>query len=212
MNISTPFSKKFVSLLFAGVMAVPGLVYGQSFKIDATDPKFDSLDSPEFGGNTGRKKFKPKSWLEMEVKLNVSAPESIAKDGYVDGVTIKWYVAAKDPAQKGKGYILLEKQVEYLNIPVGEDIYASVYLSPGAVERLSGSKRASKSVIEVVGGEILFQGRLITRFTSKSMGSKSDWWNSGNLSRMDGIPLRNKNETPFKALWWDRYAEIKDEK
>ena len=41
---------------------------------------------------------------------------------------------------------------------------------------------------------------------------KPGWWVSGKLSRYDKIPLRNKNETPFKFLWWDRYLEIESER
>jgi len=26
------------------------------------------------------------------------------------------------------------------------------------------------------------------------------------------VPLLNKNETPFRAMWWDRYAEISEQR
>ena len=122
---------------------------------------------------------------------------------------MKWYVAAKNP--DGKGYVLLEKEINHVNVPVGEDIFSSVYLSPTAVKRISGSDRAGKSILSHVGGEILINGSQPEKksgyFTSKD---KPGWWVSGKLSRYDKIPLRNKNETPFKFLWWDRYAEIEE--
>jgi hypothetical protein len=41
---------------------------------------------------------------------------------------------------------------------------------------------------------------------------KKPFWTlaSDNLSRTDKVPLLNKNETPFKFLWYDRYAEIEE--
>ena len=171
-------------------------------KISVDDPDFDDLQSPEVGGNTGKKNFRPKDWLEMEVKFKVSAVSPEPKDKFVNRATVRWYVAVKNPG--GKGYWLLEKEVEHVNIPVGEDVYASIYLSPNSVQRLSGGDRASKSILYAVGGEINVAGTTVY-FSSKG---KAGWWTSGNLSRTDKVPVLNKNETPFKMLWWDRYAEV----
>ena len=198
--------------LVALTMATP--LYAQAGKVKASDPKFDNLQSPEVGGNTGRKSWKPKDWLEAEVKFKVEMPKSY-KQKFVDSVTVKWYVAIKNPV--GKGYMLMEKEVVHVNVPVGEDVYSSVYLSPSAILRISGSDRASKRVISHIGGEILVNGTSIASdkgrfFSSESLDVRKPWWSSGSLSRYDRIPLLNKNETPFKFLWWDRYAEIKPER
>jgi len=195
--------------LLALSMAAP--VHAQAGKVDASDPKFDKLASPAVGGNTGVKNWKPKDWLEAEVKFKVEMPKTY-KEKFVDSVTVKWYVAIENPA--GSGYALIEKQVDYVNVPVDKDVYSSVYLSPSAIMRISGSDRASKSVVSHVGGEILVNGTSVQSnkrryFTSKG---KPGWWISSKLSRYDRIPLLNKNETPFKFLWWDRYAEIKPER
>ena len=180
----------------------------QAYKVEVSKPEFDDLPSPEVGGNTGKKNFKPKDWLEAEVKFKIEA--SSKKIKFVDRVTVKWFVAVENP--DGKGYLLLEKEVNHVNVPVGEDVSASVYLSPTAVKRISGGERAGKSILSHVGGEILVNGAQPHNkdgryFTSKG---KPGWWTSGQLSRYDKIPLRNKNETPFKFLWWDRYAEIEE--
>jgi hypothetical protein len=192
--------------LLALSMVAP--LHAQAGKVEASDPKFDSLLSPEVGGNTGSKSWKPKDWLEAEVKFKVEMPKSY-KQKFVDSVTVKWYVAIKNPA--GSGYVLIEKEVEHVNVPVGEDVHSSVYLSPSAIMRISGSDRASKGVVSHIGGEISVNGTSLQDnkdryFTSKG---KIGWWTSGKLSRYDRIPLLNKDETPFKFLWWDRYAEIK---
>ena len=202
--------KLLFSAVALGMLSMVSSLSAQAGKVTVDKPQFDSLTSPEVGGNTGRKSFKPKDWLEAEVKFRVEMPSDYTEK-FVDSVTVKWYVAAENPA--GKGTILLEKIIQHVNVPVGEDIYSSVYLSPSAIMRLSGGDRASKGVVKSVGGEILVNGSAAVKksgyFSSKG---KPGWWESEALSRYDKVPLLNKNQTPFKLLWWDRYAELKSDR
>jgi hypothetical protein len=192
--------KKLIAL-FAGFCFFATGAVAQQVKVTADKPEFDDLPSPEIGGNTGKKKWDPKDWLEAEVKLELEAkPEP--EDKYVDGLTIRWFVAVEDPA--GKGYFLLEKEVNYVNIPVGEEVHASVYLSPSTIKRLTGGERAGKSAVWGVAGEVSFNGSKVAEFSSKST---KEWWRSSKLSRSDKFPLMSKGETPFKFLWWDRYLQ-----
>lgn len=190
-------SKFFMTCILA-IFAGAQLSLAQAVKIEVDDPSFDAIPSPGFG--EGRKKWDPKDWLEAEVKLNIEArPEP--KDGYLDRLQIRWYVAVKNPA--GRGFFLLEKDVTYVNVPLDEDVYASVYISPAAFHRLTGSDRASKGAIEAIGGEVSVNGKTETF----SVGQKAGWWTSGSLSRTDKFPLLTKSETPFAPLWWDRYLQ-----
>lgn len=190
------------------VLSMPAMA--QSYKVEVDKPDFDDLQSPEVGGNTGKKNFKPRDWLEVEVKFKVIS--SNKEDKFVDRVTVRWYVAAKVKEGSGSTKVrVLEKEVNYVNVPVGEDVYASVYLSPSAVKRISGGDNAGKNVVEGVGGEILVNGATAYKnsgFFSTAPRAKGKWWDS--MSRYNKIPLRDKNETPFKFLWWDRYAEIEE--
>jgi hypothetical protein len=191
--------------LCALLALLPATVSAQA-RFDVDDPSFDDLKSPEVGGNTSVKRFTPKDWLEVEVKFKIS--DSGSKAEFVDRVNIRWYVAVKNP--EGRGYWLLEKSVTHVNVPVGEDVFASVYLSPNGVKRLSGSDRASKSVVEYVGGEIEIGGNRQI-FVNKGSKTKPFWTvASDSLSRTEKVPLLNKNETPFRFLWHDRYAEIEE--
>ncbi|MBT8045425.1 MAG: hypothetical protein KJO79_10780 [Verrucomicrobiae bacterium] len=201
--------KSLFSVALLGLISSAGSVLAQQYKADVDKPKFDELPSPEVGGNTGEKNFKPKDWLEVEVKFKIVS--SRREDKFADRVTVKWYVAAKVTEGGNTRVRVLEKEVNYVNVPLNEDIYASVYLSPSAVMRISGSDNAGKNVVEGVGGEVLVNGIQPVRnsgFFSTLSKSKGKWWDS--MSRYNKIPLRNKNETPFKFLWWDRYAEIEE--
>jgi len=194
-----------IAVLALGVVSLASPVMGQAGEIKIDNPKFDNLPSPQF--SVGKNKsFKPKDWLEVEVKFKVKMPRSY-KQKFIDRVTVKWYVAIEDPSG-GKRSVYLEKEVNHVNVPVGEDIYSSVYLSPAAIKRISGRDKAGKSVVKSVGGEILVNGQASANKGGGYFSStgKPGWWTK--ISRYDRIPLLNKNETPFKFLWWDRYAEI----
>jgi hypothetical protein len=185
-----------------------GSASGQAAKVLGDKPTFDDIPSPEFGG-VKNKAFKPKDWLEIETKLNISlSPEPATKT--CDKITVKWYIAVKN-AEKSGTFLLFTKDIDYVNVPVSEEVYCSVYLSPSSIKRLTGFDRAGKSAVEYVGYEVLINGEKVAQETSKG---KPGWWNaaSDKISRSDKVPLLNKAETPFAPMWWDRYAEVSVER
>jgi hypothetical protein len=199
------------SLSFAATAIIAGLsagsALGQASKVIGEKPAFDDLQSPEFSGGK-QKSFKPKNWLEIEAKLKVSlAPEPKSKT--CEKLTVRWYVAVKNP-DKSRAMFLLSKDVEHVNIPLDEDIFSSIYLSPASLRRLTGSDDGGKSAVELVGYEVLVNGEKKAMETNKQVKGRTDWWNlaSESLSRSETVPLLNKMETPFANSWWDRYAEV----
>jgi hypothetical protein len=169
---------------------------------------FDNIPSPEV--QSGKQKaFKPKDWLEVEAGMKLPAANAEQKKiGFINEVTVKWYIAVKNP--DGKGVIKLAKTINHINVPIDEEVFTSVYMSPSSLKRLTGTDKASKSAVEAVGIEVLVNGEKIAQGSVKQ---KDGWWNAGSLSdQSDKFPLLNKDETPFQMLWWDRYAEIKREK
>lgn len=183
-----------------------GNALGQAAKATAGKPSFDDLASPQFSGGK-QKGFKPKDWLEIETKVSVQmSPEPKSKT--CDRMTVKWYVAIKDPEKSGS-MLLLSRDIEHVNVPLNEDVFCSVYLSPASIKRLTGSDRAGKGAVEAVGYEILINGEKVAEDSTRF---KPGWWNapSDKISRSDAVPLLSKSETPFAHMWWDRYAEVLD--
>lgn len=204
--------RNIMTAAFVAAVLAPCAALAQSFKVDVDKPAVVEILSPDNAGSAAKKSFKPKDWMEVEMKFKIEAKDKDKK--FANKVTVKWYVAAKNPDPRGKGFVLLEKEVTHVNVPIGEDVYTSIYLSPNSVMRLTGGDKVSKSDIENAGGEILVEGQQPVGGKKGyfTMGGKPGWWTSGNLSRYDKIPLLNKAETPFKFLWWDRYAEIETER
>ena len=171
------------------------------FKVD--DPKFTELQSPEIqDGNA--KSFKQKDWLEVEVKLQPDRLRNEPKDGYLDQIIVNWHVVVK--GQDRKNY-KISKTVTYVNIPVDEPVYVSVYISPNTLRRITGSSKASKSDLEAIGGEIEWGGKMVGFF---AYGQKAGWWREAlkGVEATSKFPLLDKTQTPFAALWYDRYAEV----
>ncbi len=197
LSRSIPLSLAFALLTISAVPAS-----AQRAKVEADKPKLDDLPSPNFSGGK-QKTFTPKDWLEIEAKIRVSlSPEPKSKA--CERITIKWFVAAKNP--DSRGFLLLTKDVEHVNVPLNEDVYVSAYLSPASVKRLTGSDKAGRNSIDRVGYEVLVNG--VVAASESTKGDK--WWTSGsaNLSQSNTVPLLDKSQTPFAPMWWDRYAEI----
>jgi hypothetical protein len=163
------------------------------------------LPSPQIASKG--KSFTPKDWLEVETELKVMmAPEPKSKT--CDRLTITWYVAVDNPEKSGT-YLKFKREIEHVNIPLGEKIFCSVYLSPASIRRLTGSDRAGKSSVKAVGFEISVDGAVVA--TESSAGGK--WWAdpkaAAKFSDSEVVPLLSKPETPFAMMWWDAYAEVK---
>ncbi|RYD46114.1 MAG: hypothetical protein EOP85_08070 [Verrucomicrobiaceae bacterium] len=186
-----------------------GSAYGQASRVLGEKPAFDDLPSPQFSGGGKDKSFKPKDWLEIETKLKISlSPEPPSKT--LERLVVKWYVAVKNP-EKPTSMLLLTKEIEHVNVPLEEDVYCSVYLSPASIKRLTGSDKGGKGAVEYVGYEVLVNGEKKAEATNKGPDS---WWTkpSDKISRSETVPLLKKNETPFSNMWWDRYAEVSAER
>lgn len=179
----------------------------QSFTVEGDKPAFEDISSPNLGDS--KNSFKPKEWLEIEASITVDmkpAPRSKT----ADRILVKWYVAVENPDKQGT-YSLLTKDITHVNIPLGEKVFSSVYLSPSSVRRITGGDRAGKSLVFMVGYEVLVNGVKVAEESSKG---KAGWWNtsSDKISRSETVPLLDKSESAFAHMWWDRYAEISKEK
>jgi hypothetical protein len=197
----------FYGLAFVG--AAIASASAQIVKADVGKIAVDAQPSPTVSSGGKEKSFKPKDWLEAEVELKIPAQNAEQKQtGFVDEITVKWYIAIRNP--EGKGTIKLAKDITHVNVPVDEAVFVSVYVSPNTLKRLTGSPRFDKGKLEAIAVEVLIGG---TKVGEGNSTNKDKWWNAPTLSDMSSkFPLLSKNETPFKTFWWDRYADIKEER
>ncbi|MEO0017570.1 MAG: hypothetical protein RLZZ522_853 [Verrucomicrobiota bacterium] len=194
------------SALFAATAAILALFPCAAFaatKVEVDKPKPVDLPSPQFAGVKGES-WTPKDWLKIETRLKVAMiPEPKSKT--CDTLTVKWHVAMDNPEKSGT-YLKFTREVQHVNVPLGEDVYVCVFLSPASIRRLTGSDRAGKNSVKFIGVEVVTEGQ-----TADAAEGKDKWWTmvSKSMSESAVVPLQSKAETPFAAAWWDRYAEEK---
>ena len=179
-------------------------------RADAALPTAEILQSPEIPSQTKQKRFTPRDWVEIEAAIKVqTAP--VPPSGMVDRLVVKWYLAVANP-DKPREFLLLTREVTHANVPIEEEIFSSIYLSPSSVRRLTGDYRGGAKAVEMIGYEVIFNGEVVGSAVNR--GSRPEWWKiaSDKISASDAIPVAIKPETPFAAMWWDRYAEVVAEK
>lgn len=176
-------------------------------KIKADKPSYEVLKTPKLQHDSKTKSWDQKNWLEAAVKFKVEKLSPMPKDKTLPSIKVKWYVAVKNP--NSRGYLLMEKEIEHVNIPVGEDVYTSVYISPTGGRRITNGRRISKKLVYQIGGEFFINGSTEPIYTFSSLQNKA-WWKttSRGLAKSKSIKLRSKDQTPFRYLWYDNYATI----
>jgi hypothetical protein len=182
---------KTLSLLVAGFAALtisanaqvpvgPGSI--KLGKVEITAPS-----TPEYQVTGGQnKRYKLGKWIEIEIKYETIPAE-------IDELTFKFTALIENK--------LLDGEVTYVNIGKGNEHYASIYISPKAIEKLTGGKPLSPASIGNVWVEVNKAGQVLGKEAYKN-GAQP------NLPRVTGM-LLNKNQTPFAPLFYDRYEEIR---
>lgn len=199
----------FMSIAIATVLLLEHPAQGQTqmvAKAEAGRPITINLPSPDIATQASRKRFTPRDWLEIEAAIKIDT-RPVPPSGMLDRLLIKWYVAIPNPDRRGE-YFLLTREVNHVNVPIDEIFYSSVYLSPSSIRRITGNYRGADKAPEMIGYEVIFNGQPIA--TAANRGARDNWWSipSDKISATDSFPLMTKPETPFAALWWDRYAEV----
>jgi len=190
------------------VLAFPALATAQ-FKVSSDKPEVVKILEPDTGSDLANKSFRQKDWTEFELKFKIESKDK-NKD-FADRVVVQWRVAYEDPSRKGR-FLLLEREVVHVNVPIGQDVYTSVYLSPNTIKKITGGENVSSSDYPQVGGVITVEGQqpVDTKKGFFSLKGSKVWWRE--LQSDNNIQLLKKSETPFQNLWYSRYAELEEDK
>jgi hypothetical protein len=129
-------------------------------------------------------------WLEVEVNFESNVD-------WTDELTVKYYILLADQCLVG--------EVTHIDIPRGRDLYSVMYVSPRTIARILDNRPMTSQDIQDVGVQLVSKGQVLVTKSYKAEGDQQ-WWQS--LQQVTGKVL-NKNETPFAALIWDRYEQIK---
>lgn len=190
------------SLVFIGLMALgmTGIAHAQQApKVEIKDVKIAAQNTPKFSvQGVKEKKWRPKTWLELEVDFEVEVP----KLDYVSELLFKYYLVLEAPRDKMR---TLTGEIAHLNIKVNELSHAVAYVSPSTLESQTEKEGFSEGDVKFWGVEVFMGGNLIGGESSN--GKK--WWESAQVpAKVDGLIL-NKKKTPFAPLWGDYHADVR---
>ena len=174
-------------------------------KIEIKDLKLESQQTPQMQApNLVDKKWKPKTWLEVSMELDVKlAPAAGGRDGSLPALEVKYYVALNQMSKDGKT-IVLTGSVNYQNIPAGE-CHTLAFIAPSTLKRILQKDNGGKTDVKAVGVEVLLGGTLATG--KSTIGGQ--WWldpqtkaPSDKMAFEDGGVI-SKAKTPFAPFWGD---------
>jgi len=182
--------RNFHLLLLAFLSVAHGQVRGgsdfQILKITKnliTAPQFPYTGAQQYRSN------QRELWLEVETTF-ASTPL------FTDELTFKYFILLS-----GK---VLSGEVTHVNIPAGRDNRSVMYVPPRGLARLMNNQVVTVAAVQNVAVQILQDGTVKAQSSLPS--ASANWFVA--LPRISGF-LLNKNETPFAALYWDRYEQIK---
>ena len=176
-------------------------------RIRAADISYQMQQTPQFAvtGPKAKSLTRPREWLEIEVELQL---ETVDPTGYIDEMDIEYFVAVTDGNTRRT--VLLTDTLGYLEVNAGERrVYASAYISPASLAKITGKNRPDRNDITAVAAVISAPG--LREPAVVTTGGPDGWWKAEKLARVRGMVLP-KSQTPFALLWSDRYPRDADYK
>lgn len=176
-------------LLLLPISAFAQAARGTEFQI--TKVTKNLISPPQFvftGANQYQANLR-EQWLEVEVTFQ-AAPE------VTDDLTLKYYIAINNKVLTG--------EVTHVNVIAGRDRRSVMYVPPRALLRFNDNKPVTSNTIQNIAVQIVQGGTVKDELSLQK--APPQWYSS--VPAIAGFVL-NKNETPFSAIYWDRYEQIK---
>lgn len=180
------FPALFISLI---AFAASTFAAGMDYKITKITPALVKTPQIQFQGEQRRTPPMQQQWLEVEVEFQV-------QPDITDEVTFKYFIWVGDKVLSG--------EVTHVEVAKGRGLMSVVYVAPKIVQKLAGGKTVNITAVQNVGVQIFVKGQQVDELSWKP--APAQWWQS--MSPVSGLVL-NKSETPFSALYWDRYEALK---
>lgn len=189
-------------ILFLGITSS----YGQApqVKVEVRDVKFESQQTPQIqAGNIVDKRWKPKTWLEVDMEFEIKLPRADGGDeGTFPGMDMKFYLVTNARSKEGKP-VLLTGSVTYMNIPADEKCHALAFVSPATLKRALLKDNGGKS--DIIGWAVVVTagGQVVAGKTGGAGSSNAKWWEDTSKFTVIDSSVLGKDKTPFAPFWGD---------
>ena len=191
--------------MVAGVEAQQPVHRAKILKIEGI-----TQQTPQFQVSGPRDKAtRPRYWIEIEAEIEV---ETTDPSGFIPELKAQWFAVIRD--KHSKKPVRLLGQATFKNVRTADKkIFVSAYIEPDTLERLTGSSRPNENDIEgyalsISGAGIVTEGRYGEGLTKATAEEGAKWWIDWKNQNLDGLIIP-KSQTPFAALWTDRYPTEK---
>lgn len=152
---------------------------------------------------------KPRYWMEIEAEIEVETKDP---SGFIPELEAQWFAVIMDKFSKEP--VRLMGKTTFKNVSTKDKkIFLSAYIEPDTLERLTGSTRPSENDIE--GYALMISGAGISTLpahvgglTMATAEKDAKWWITWPGKNLDDM-IVPKSQTPFFALWTDRYPTEK---
>lgn len=174
-------------------------------KVEVIGAVAQTQKSPDFEVGSGIKDVRDnrKDWAQFTTEFMVTGGDR--RSDFVSDIEFRYFVLpASAPKETKKLYATT---INHVDVPKGEKLYSAVYLSPNAIQKIYGKGRSVNPRDFWVAVEIYVAGKLV----GYKISDKQDlrWWRREDVEK-DSATLRPKHKTPFRDLWYDVFAEVRD--
>lgn len=175
-------------------------------RVDVKGVKLDQQNTPQIQAlNLVDKRWKPKTWLEIEVAFDVKLARDVGgRKGSLDSMEVKYFIGLNQKDDSGKN-IVLTGNVNYRDVPADSTSYGLAFVSPSTLKRVLMKDNGGKNDVVAYGIEVLVGGARVAHGSS----SGGPWWFdtstqglSDKFAFQDGTVLP-KAKTPFAPFWGD---------
>ena len=168
----------------------PGASAGQ-FVIKSINVSTPNTPEPQtIGGESQSKRYTVGKWLEMEVEFSSTAPRT-------PELSFKYFVVI--------GGQMLTGDQTLLDVPAGQSLFTVMYVAPRTISTVLKGQPLNASSVTNIAVQILRPG-VNAPAAVKLLKDGPPFYNT--LQQVPGFVLP-KPRTPFAALWWDRYEQVK---
>jgi hypothetical protein len=197
-----------IALAAAGIVSQVNAQAPQ-IKVDIKDFKLEQQLTPMFqAAGVVEKRWKPKTWLELDVGVKIKLPRAEGgEDASAGSLEMRYFVGTSGKDKEGKN-IVITGTITYENIPADDEAHALAYISPSTLKRVLMKDNGNKADASAFGVDIYYNGQPVA--TQSSAGLR--WWangtelNSDKFSFQDGILPKAK--TPFAIMFGDYDLQV----
>jgi hypothetical protein len=165
--------------------------------------EFTSIDRNANSGPSGDRSLS-ENWMVVTVRFSNQTRLEGTTKGFIDELTIRVAVDGMEDPDK-EGFVVLNSEVTFLNVPNGRDHFARFYLYPTAAVRFGGPgargfRQSNVFAAAIVGGQVVH-----SKVMKEVRGEDPEWHTKGRQINNMLLPFYESPWWPFQAGSYNQF-------